>query len=342
VSLSDRQRRGFTLIELLVVIAIIAILIALLVPAVQKVREAAARAQCQNNIKQIVLAMHDFESTNKTLPLGNHGGNGGGYGYNWRLFILPYMEQVALYEMFNQTQSSWSAAMAPEDSRIIPNYTCPSTNLPDFSVPLAPAGITYSNVQRVSYVGIAGGTEQAFAGSGFNETRQTNGANTTGCCTGGNVTAGGVLVPNHAIRMTDIIDGTSNTMAVSEQSAMLVQVDGAEVDWSTGWHGWLIGTSQTAIPGQAAYNPADSRMFGLTSIRYQVNQIKGWAVGGDCGGTGVCPNFGCNIPLNSKHPGGVNAGFCDGTVRFLTDSTPLLTLAELATRDDGLTIPDEP
>src|SRR5712691_11564433 len=94
-----RRWRGFTLIELLVVIAIIAILIALLVPAVQKVREAAARLQCANNLKQIVLAMHSYESANKMFPMGNRGG--GGYGYNWRVFILPYIEQNPLYLQFD-------------------------------------------------------------------------------------------------------------------------------------------------------------------------------------------------------------------------------------------------
>jgi len=337
------MRRAFTLIELLVVIAIIAILIALLVPAVQKVREAAARAQCQNNLKQIGLGLHNYHDSQKQLPLGNRGSSpAGGYGYNWRLYILPFIEQTAIYDLIDTKQSSWSNAMAPTNAKVIAVYRCPSSPLPLNAVSMNPSGTVFSDVQNVSYVGIAGGTQQAFAGSGFTETRQTNGANTTGCCTGGNVTAGGVLIPNLAIKLVNISDGTSNTMAVSEQSDWLVQQDGTPVNWSTGWHGWLIGTSQTAIPGQAGYSAADSRMFGLTSIRYQLNQKNGWFNGGDCGGQGVCPNFGCNVPLNSTHIGGVNVLLCDGTVRFLSNGMTLLNLAKLATRDDGLASPELP
>jgi prepilin-type processing-associated H-X9-DG protein len=112
------------------------------------------------------------------------------------------------------------------------------------------------------------------------------------------------------------------------------------VDWNTGWHGWLIGTIQTAQAGDPAFSPNDSRIFGLTSIRYQINQKSGWLNGGDCGNTGVCPNFGANIPLNSTHSGGVNVAFCDGSVHFLVNSISLLTLAELATRDDGMDVPN--
>ena len=223
-----------------------------------------------------------------------------------------------------------------------PRLPVPVLSVPPGQPAPGPQGTAYTQTQYVSYVGIAGGTTEAFAGSGFTETRQTDGANTTGCCTGGDVTAGGPLVPNTAFPLVQITDGTSNTLLVSEQDDYLFQMDGTPVDWSTGWHGWLIATSQTAIPGNPAFSPLDSRMMGLTSIRYQINQKRGWPIGGDCGGLGVCPNFGNNVPLNSAHTGGVNAVFCDGSVRFLSDSTSLLTLAEMATRDDGQVIANIP
>ena len=341
----SKKQFGFTLVELLVVIAIIGILVSLLLPAVQAAREAGRRTQCQNNLKQLGIALHMHHDTLKKLPMGNRGGvgtsyAGGGYGYNWRLYILPFLEQSALYDRFDQNQSSWSNAMGPSDGAFIPSYRCPSTPLPDTAVPMNPSGTVFSNVQRVTYVGISGATNQAFAGSGYTETRQNNAANTTGCCTGGDISGGGALPPNLAVGMGMITDGTSNTLAVSEQSDYLVQLDGAKVDWNTGWHGWLIGTSQAGIPGQPGpptMQSYDNRTFGLTTIRYQVNQKKGWTNGGDCT-KGVCPNFGSNTPLNSAHPGGVNALFCDGSVRFLADATPLLTLAILATRDEGQTV----
>src|SRR5438270_1487106 len=128
------RRRGFNLIELLVVIAIIAILIALLVPAVQKVRESANRATCQNNLKQIGLALHHYHNSYKTFPQGETRPaitfqNNTLWTYHfWTGDILPYLEQEAIYQMLKQR---WDTGIEPPGLRsvVIPTYECPSDHL---------------------------------------------------------------------------------------------------------------------------------------------------------------------------------------------------------------------
>jgi prepilin-type N-terminal cleavage/methylation domain-containing protein/prepilin-type processing-associated H-X9-DG protein len=348
-TLLGRRRTGFTLIELLVVIAIIAILIGLLLPAVQKVREAAARSQCSNNLKQIGLAMHAFHDVNGYLPSGGtrdyapYGTqtSGGGWGSAWTVFILPFIEQGNVFNRMQFTgQSGWGAS-ANNNIRVTQNvkiktYLCPSSPVGE-DTPSPYAGVRPN--QNNHYVAVTGAVLGLIPG--FNETRRHVGnPGTAGCCSGGIASGGGAIIPgsNNPVALQRIPDGTSNTILVSEQNDFLTTLNGTRVAWGTGLqHGFQIGWHWHAPSWNGG--TTDARTFQMTTVRYQINRKTGWPDSpGHCGQTGVCNNIGTNIPLNSAHSGGVNALFGDGSIRFLRDSLPIVTLAQLATRDDGIPV----
>lgn len=366
----DRIKRvpGFTLIELLVVIAIIAILIGLLLPAVQKVREAASRAKCQNNLKQIGLAVHGYHDAMGFFPsAGCPDGrpiapgpfNNAGEGTSWCVFILPYIEQGAMYNRvtFNG-DSGWSnnpttpGASAVNNVNlvgngvVVPIYRCPSD-------PKAPLVVgqnwaeppSRARVTHMSYVAVAGAVN-ALGGTTFRETRNTAGGWTAGF----GVTAwGGVVVPGFSnVRMTSISDGTSNSVMFSEDADYLFMINasGQEVrandtQCSVTGNGMFRGTGAggrdaNGNVGQMRASD-DSRGQHYVTIRYRINTKRGWVQNSTTGvtGTGGWNSEGANVPLNSAHTGGVNCVLADGSVRFLRDSTDLFALANLATRDDG-------
>jgi prepilin-type N-terminal cleavage/methylation domain-containing protein len=366
-----RRWGGFTLIELLVVIAIIAILIALLVPAVQKVREAAARTQCSNNLKQIGLAVHNYHDTFKFFPsAGAADGkplSGGpwpnsGEGTNWMVHILPYIEQGSIYNKLTFTgDSGWTNVNTSATSSavnnvklvggvVIPIYRCPS----DPKNPLlgngsnVPGGI---QVMRPSYVAIAGAYNNIDGTGSFKETRMT----TDGWSKEFGFTAwGGVIVPGFS-RITftgGIPDGTSNTMMVSEKGARFywqdtlggptTQAGDGEIGDGGTCNGLIRGHDGGGRDELGNLRPmqvwSDNRAQHFTTIRYRPNQ-KTWLK--TLPNTGVfsfshswkCE--GANVPLASEHSGGVMTLAADGSVRFISDSINLLMLARYATRDDG-------
>jgi prepilin-type processing-associated H-X9-DG protein len=257
------------------------------------------------------------------------------------VFILPNMEQDNLFRRFTFTGGSgWGASAsnncAAATGAGIKNYLCPSSPVGT----VAPSPHSGSNIQMNHYVAIAGAVPGLIPG--FAETRWANNGGATNCCSGGIASGGGAMVVGTDVKLAinQISDGSSNVILVSEQNDFLTLDNGQRVAWGTGLlHGWMIGWPRTNTPAGNGPNLGDVRHFQTTTIRYRINQKTGWPANGgtgNCASVGVCQNTGSNIPLNSGHSGGVNALYGDGSVKFLRDSLPVATLAQLATRDDGV------
>ena len=320
----SRRPKGFTLIELLVVIAIIAILIGLLLPAVQKVREAAARMSCTNNLKQIGLALHGTHDQQGKFPKGcaRSDVDKSDWGSSWKVYILPAIEQDAIFSKWQHTGSSgYSNAnnMTLANKAMIKAYRCPSSSVPDFY----PGSWNGGNfvLMFTSYTGIAGSSLTSISNTG-----------------NGPVSGGGILFPNSAVTIPSISDGTSNTIMVAEQSDHIRDAAGVAVPGgfgaitSQGPHGWTMGcgSSDSAPP---AWN--GDRAFNTSTTKWSINQ-KGL---GNNGGNGTNDNTGNNIPISSQHTGGANVAMADGSVKFMSANIPLLTLQYLSDRADGNVIP---
>ena len=323
-----RRLRGFTLIELLVVIAIIAILIALLLPAVQQAREAARRTQCKNHMKQLGLAIHNYHDTSRTFPLG---GFKNSQAANWRVRILPYMDQAPLYNLLNVTTGSFWAHSGMGGNTvlygaIIPAYVCPSSpfgNMNTADIALSASG---SNVSQIhDYVGVTGATPDP--------------AGRTSVCTN-NVVSGGTYCNNgtflvyKAVRIRDLIDGTSNVMMVAEQSG---RVNGIENSANPlgGWHSWVNNSGEQMDAGTdlQSLTSVNGYLGGLTTVRYAPNAF--WDSGAP---SSANSEYEVNTIINSFHEGGIHGLLSDGSVRFISENIDMETLRRLCVRDDGNTL----
>jgi prepilin-type N-terminal cleavage/methylation domain-containing protein/prepilin-type processing-associated H-X9-DG protein len=266
-------RKAFTLIELLVVIAIIAILIGLLLPAVQKVREAAARTQCNNNLKQMGIACHSYHDANDGLLPGYTASAaypGTAPGWGWGTYLLPYLEQSNLYQKINLMQPLESQAAIQQ---IVKVYLCPSDPVPH--TPFAVTNSTYGTICNAAPSSYA-----ATVGSDASEVDDPDG--------------NGVFYRNSRTRFADITDGTSNTTFLGDRA------------WSDSNGIWAgIPTNAVTRPGPA--NPWQSTTGSgqcLVLVHNNWINIKTDADGG-------LDDF------SSKHSGGVNLLFGDGSVRFV-------------------------
>jgi prepilin-type N-terminal cleavage/methylation domain-containing protein/prepilin-type processing-associated H-X9-DG protein len=308
------QRSAFTLIELLVVIAIIAILIALLVPAVQKVRAAAARAQCQNNLKQLALAAHNYHDTVSQFPPGlipirpNIGQFGG--GTNLWIEILPHIEQLNLQRKWDYSDYRNNLVGGPSATTaiVIPILVCPAASLryPVFHLQI-PAPVDYGNgYYALTSYGGNGGT------LGFNW--------------GDPTPDDGMFFVRSRVRLLDAKDGTSNTFLLGERSHHDPEFDAATQiydPWSyplESWGVWAAGPFQFG-------SAADVLLGTPAHINYLVPP-------GCTDANWDWETFRLNS-YGSGHSGGANFAFADGSVRFVRDTISLPQLQALSTRSGG-------
>jgi len=336
-----RSRRGFTLIELLVVIAIIAILIGLLLPAVQKVREAAARMKCQNNLKQIALANMTYESANGTFVPGISR-TGCCWG-TWQVPILPYIEQGPLFQQYTNFGGLDNGGGVPNTSTnryaAGTNLTVASTRISTFTCPSDTAGVI-GTITTNNYVLNAGNTSfyQVAIPIGC-----TGGSVTSLTCTtfGGapfgwyedpaTVAAGGDSSPvdygagsaaqgqcGKPRKIGDITDGTSNTMMASEVN----QGQGGSDYRGFSWWGGGAGFTAYSLP-----NSTDPDvMTGAGCVTTAPNA--------PCTTTSTATRPRMQV-ARSRHTGGVNVSMCDGSVRFVSNSVSIVTWRAASTSQGG-------
>jgi prepilin-type N-terminal cleavage/methylation domain-containing protein/prepilin-type processing-associated H-X9-DG protein len=373
---SVRQaRRGFTLIELLVVIAIIAVLIALLLPAVQSAREAARRAQCVNNLKQLGLAMHNYHTAMDAFPMGSTIApqldvplqQSIWSAWSSQALMLGYLDQTPLYNACNFSVAVLDLSVFSGQTNVSSyssiNHTVLFTNVSNFMCPSDPnvGQQQNNNSYSASYGATTTGCYNWTSSAAVNWVSQENPADTTGLFTIGK---------SYGLR--DATDGSSNTVAYSE--ALVGDSNGSEFAGNTGnpsrYRGNYITGDVSNETGknllniesnpQAAFATLQACMAAFKTSNAAIQDDRGfrWCMGttgwtmfntvqvpndsqypmGGCrsGGTpGQFPNDGFSYGASSAHPGGANVLFGDGSVRFVKSSISYQTWWALGTRNGG-------
>ena len=320
------------MVELLVVIAIIAILIGLLVPAVQRVREGAARTQCQNNLKQIGLALHSYEGVNKVFPPGyvsdptnpamgpiDPGFNDAGPGWGWLTFLLPYVEQGSLYDCLNLNLPCYHPANAAAVKTMLSVFLCPSDG----------GGQNPSAGGPVNLPDINNNTLGVFGRSNY---VHSVGSSTLWCSWPVTIQPNGAMYRNSTTRVADVTDGLSNTVFAGERSSNLAD---------SVWPG-IVPLSE-----HYQYPPFLSVGSGGINRPYDGPGAFVGAHGGPCPYEDPVVIHPPNSPLGhsdqmqSMHPGGANILIGDGSVRFYSDGHTLSTWLALVSRNGGEVIGED-
>ena len=273
------MRRAFTLIELLVVIAIIAVLIALLLPAVQQAREAARRTQCRNNMHQLGLALHNYHNSHSCFPPGLIE-QSPEWGWSWGAMILPFIDEAAVYNACNFDIipcNTWFAGVAANETArksTLAQFWCPTDSNPNYD-----SG--YGGQTMACYAACMGGCV----------------ANSLSC-------SDGLMAKNSRVRIRDVRDGTSQTIAVGEMCRK-----------ETAYR-WVYCAAYTAT----------KRNTGTSLGQYETNPSAGYA---------------WQTSFGSYHEGGAFFLFTDGQVRFISENIDHTVFAALGTRANNEIVDDE-
>jgi prepilin-type N-terminal cleavage/methylation domain-containing protein len=323
-----RVHRGFTLIELLVVIAIIAILVALLLPAVQQAREAARRSQCKNALKQIGLALHNYNDVHSTMPPGyvsrgvsatDPASAETALGFSWTTMILPFADQATLYEQFDFSEDAGDGPNLRHGQTTLPMFRCPSDLSRNVFTMVDISGTTINDsggnplqLATSNYVGIIGYGSLSMSP--------------------GNPAGKGILYRNSSVRFRDVTDGTSNTILAGERASdhqFNSSNPSMRVDANSTWY--------AAIPGIAARSAGMMMMPTMTeaSPSLILGHVGQPAMMGMMQMHHVHNNTNHIVHFSSRHVGGAHFLLADGHVVFLSENISYDTFRFLGTRDDG-------
>ena len=301
----DKRQAGFTLIELLVVIAIVGVLIALLLPAVQKVRAAANRISCGNNLKQIGIGLHLYHDGNGTFPPGNVFVSNGNYKGMWAIYLLPYLEQEPLYQLYHFDLLNWDPANAVVRETYLKIYTCPSDIHANMLLNPESGNGYLATYRTGSYRAVSGRTN----GTNFfdygdpdqgpeNLPREWRGVMHVVDCYG--------LGPE---RIAAITDGTSNTLMAGERITL---------------------THETRSTFWAYAHASYSQSSAMADTRFLQNDYDACVQNPPAGTDNSCKRC-----WGSLHPGGVNFIMCDGSFRTISLNTDMNLFTSLSTIAGG-------
>jgi prepilin-type N-terminal cleavage/methylation domain-containing protein/prepilin-type processing-associated H-X9-DG protein len=344
------RRTAFTLIELLVVIAIIAVLIALLLPAVQKVRESAARIQCANNLKQIGLAAHAYHDANKKFPPAVlipyaqedsdplSGGSAYPFGPNWAVFLLPYVEQQALFQQANPASypgtttlgnfASYNLTWRAVRGATVPTYLCPS-DIGQQTLFTDPKG-------RPPEAGWARGNYACNGGTA--DTNHHIGGNPALAEDPFKGSFGKTppMAINFGCRISAITDGTSNTFLFHEVRIGVTSQD-RRGTWALGMAGAsIVCAGQDDNPTPNNRNDEGDEIEGCDGFWYAGIGVRD-GMGCQKGAT----NYSISAQARSRHSGGVNACFADGHIQFIRDGITQRTWVLLQSINDGQVVTED-